>query len=246
MCPAICGCSGPMSLPYSFWLSWSTEELAPCARGGSPKLQSVLWAVGSPLQYQVPAAGLLETSESSSSSWCDGSPRCPSIDPPRCILDSHLRRRRCVEWAWFNTHPAIGFPRSYPHPRTFRCDRTRCGGGTCRNKIRRHIHRCWSRLWHNSFFFYFDFESFSPLWSSLADIHVAARGAEMADIERMKKIVPLITCEIPFSQHVCNLVFGVNGTDLNFLDPNQSCQTTNAEQLCGSVKHVALWDFDLW
>ena len=26
----------PMSLPYSFWLSWSTEELAPCAKGCSP------------------------------------------------------------------------------------------------------------------------------------------------------------------------------------------------------------------
>ena len=44
----------------------------------------------------------------------------------------------------------------------------------------------------------------------------AASGAEMADIEQMKKIVPLITCEIPFSQHVSELVFGVNVTDLNF------------------------------
>ena len=38
----------------------------------------------------------------------------------------------------------------------------------------------------------------------------------------MKKIVPLITCEIPFSQHVCDLEFGVNETDLNLrvqIDP---------------------------
>ena len=32
----------------------------------------------------------------------------------------------------------------------------------------------------------------------------------------LRKIVPLITCEIPFSQHVCELVFGVNVPDLNF------------------------------
>ena len=42
----------------------------------------------------------------------------------------------------------------------------------------------------------------------------------MADIEQMKKIVPLITCESPVSQHVCELVFGVNVTDLYFSGPN--------------------------
>ena len=31
-----------------------------------------------------------------------------------------------------------------------------------------------------------------------------------------------------------------------FLGPNQSCQTTNPERLCGSVKHVSLWDCYLW
>ena len=67
----------------------------------------------------------------------------------------------------------------------------------------------------------------------------------MADIKQMKKIVPLITCEIPFSQHVCELMFGVNVTDLNFGGPNESCQKTNREQLCGFVKHAQLWDFDL-
>ena len=40
----------------------------------------------------------------------------------------------------------------------------------------------------------------------------------MTDIEQMKKIVPLITCESPFGQNVCELVFGVNVTDLNFSD----------------------------
>ena len=45
-----------------------------------------------------------------------------------------------------------------------------------------------------------------------AGILSAASRAEVADVERMKKIVPLTTCEIPFCQHVCELVFGVNVT----------------------------------
>ena len=42
-----------------------------------------------------------------------------------------------------------------------------------------------------------------------------ADRAEMADVEQMKKVIQLITCEISFGQDVCNLVFGVNVPDLN-------------------------------
>ena len=38
----------------------------------------------------------------------------------------------------------------------------------------------------------------------------------MADVEQMKKIVPLITCEITFGQGVCQLMFGVGVSNLNF------------------------------
>ena len=38
----------------------------------------------------------------------------------------------------------------------------------------------------------------------------------MANIEQMKKIIPLITRQISFGQDVCELVFGVNVTDLDF------------------------------
>ena len=38
----------------------------------------------------------------------------------------------------------------------------------------------------------------------------------MADNEQNKKIIPLLTREIPFGQHVFELVFGVNLTDLDF------------------------------
>ena len=33
----------------------------------------------------------------------------------------------------------------------------------------------------------------------------------MADVEPMKKIVPFVTCEITFGQHVCELTFGIDG-----------------------------------
>ena len=64
----------------SFWLLLSTGELTPCARGCPQAL--LFWATGSPLQYQVSASGLSESSESSSS-WCDGFPRCFCMNPPR-------------------------------------------------------------------------------------------------------------------------------------------------------------------
>ena len=57
----------------------------------------------------------------------------------------------------------------------------------------------------------------NPLRHCGAACHLdAASGAEMADIEQTQKMVPLITCEISLCQHVCELVFGVNVTDLDF------------------------------
>ena len=100
-----------------------------------------------------------------------------------CILESRLRRRRCVEWAWFHTHPAVGFPPSYRHPWTFRCNRTRCGGVTCRNNIRRHIHHCWSRLGRNSFSFLLILNPLRHCRAAYqAEILSTTSGAEMADI----------------------------------------------------------------
>ena len=46
-----------------------------------------------------------------------------------------------------------------------------------------------------------------------AEILGAASGAEMADDRQTQKMIPFITCEVPFSQHVCELVFGVHVTD---------------------------------
>ena len=38
----------------------------------------------------------------------------------------------------------------------------------------------------------------------------------MVDVTQMKKIVPVIACEITLGQYVCKLVFGVNVLDSNF------------------------------
>ena len=62
----------------------------------------------------------------------------------------------------------------------------------------------------------------------------------------MKKIVPLITCEIPFSQNVCELVFGVKVTDLDLgvqiIPVKQPIQSNSVGS--GSMSH---WrDSDLW
>ena len=49
-----------------------------------------------------------------------------------------------------------------------------------------------------------------------AEILGAASGAEMADVEQTKKIIPFVTCKVFFGQYVCHLVFGVNVFDLDF------------------------------
>ena len=82
--------------------------------------------------------------------------------------------------------------------------------------MKENIHHCWSRLGHHSFFFWILHPFHYCGKADQAEILGAASGDEMADIEQMKKIVPLITFEIPFTQNVCELVFGVNVTDLNF------------------------------
>ena len=38
----------------------------------------------------------------------------------------------------------------------------------------------------------------------------------MANIEQAQQMIPLITCEISFGQHVSELVFGVDVFDLDF------------------------------
>ena len=55
-------------------------------------------------------------------------------------------------------------------------------------------------------------------------------------------MIPLITCEILFSQDVCKLVLGVDVLDLNLRIKIDSIEQTNQEQLCEFCKRVSWLD----
>ena len=78
------------------------------------------------------------------------------------------------------------------------------------------------RLCHNPLFSFLFLNPFRHLFRAAgqAEILRAANQFEMADVEQMKKIVPLITCEVPSCQYICELVFGLDVLDLNLLDPD--------------------------
>ena len=134
------------------------------------------------------------------------------MHPWLALETSTLRRMSLVQHS-----SAVGFPRSYRHLRTFRGNRTRCGGGTCRNKIRRHIYLLVATLTQLFLFFFLFWILFATV-EHLLKLKFWEQQSKLKWlmlIKQMKKIVPLITCEISWSQHVCELVFGVNVTDLN-------------------------------
>ena len=62
----------------------------------------------------------------------------------------------------------------------------------------------------------------------------------MTDIQQLKKIVPLITREIPFGQDVYEWVFGVNVTDLDFGVQIDSVKQPIQSNSVGLMKHVTL------
>ena len=59
------------------------------------------------------------------------------------------------------------------------------------------------------------------------------------DVKQAEKMIPLITGEVAFRLHVCELVFGVDIFDLDF------CQIANQAQLCGFGTRVSSSDFCL-
>ena len=60
------------------------------------------------------------------------------------------------------------------------------------------IHHCWSRLGHNPLFFFLFLNSFRHRnAANQAEFFGAAKRAEMAEIEQMKKIIPLIRVKLP-------------------------------------------------
>ena len=72
-------------------------------------------------------------------------------------------------------------------------------------------------LGYNPFSFFLFLNSFCHRSAAdQAGILSAASRAEMANIDQMKKIIPLITREISLGQNVCELMFGINVSNLNF------------------------------
>ena len=65
-------------------------------------------------------------------------------------------------------------------------------------------------------------------WKKMA----ARRYRIMHGVTQSEMMVPLITGELAFGEHVRKLVLGVNIVDLDFGGPSWFCQTTNRAQLC--------------
>ena len=117
---------------------------------------------------------------------------------PRTLLENQTFLATCAEY-----------------PRTVWCIWTPHNRRTCsslRNQVQRRF-----RLCHDPVFFGSLMHPFRHLFSAVgqAGILSAASRADKADVEQMKKIVRLNTCEIAFWQYVCELVFGVNILNLN-------------------------------
>ena len=152
--------------------------------------------------------------------------------------------------------PCNGFPRAgndgfSPHhqtqpmtvssetPGACRCSRTwRCWRPCHASRYQIH-HRFW--FGGNSFF---TTHLLHPFGHRLR----AAWRAEHADVQQREKekIIPFITCEIPFGQKVCELVFGVDIFDFDLGVQSRATRTTSQEQLCGFSIHVSLLDFSFW
>ena len=74
----------------------------------------------------------------------------------------------------------------------------------------------WALILIQSCLLLFVLASSPSFWgANQAETLSAAKKAVMADIEQMKKIVPLITCEMTFGLYVCELMFGVDVFDLD-------------------------------
>ena len=155
----------------------------------------------------------------------------------------HLRTRRCVILIWifssrlpctsFQTQALTGcseYRRAVRRPRTLHRWRA-CY--SLRNQVH---HRSW--LCHN---YFFSCSFLCPFRYCLG----AAGRAEIADVEQTEEMVPLITCEIAFCQHVCELVLGVNVLGLDFLvrlilSNNQSSATLRVRDTCLIVGFLPL------
>ena len=75
----------------------------------------------------------------------------------------------------------------------------------------------------------------------------AGKHREIHDVKQTEKVIPLITGEITFGQHVCELVFGVKIFDLDVwvqidsFKNNRSVLPTHSAPRCHSTSMVRAW-----
>ena len=103
-----------------------------------------------------------------------------------------------------------------------------------RNQIQRRL-----RLCHNSFFSFFFLHHFRHRFR-------AADRAEIANVEQMEKVIPLITREIVLCQYVCDLFFGVNVFDLDLWIEIHSVKYSIKRNSVGSWHLSNLWTSVFW
>ena len=59
---------------------------------------------------------------------------------------------------------------------------------------------------------------FAIVLGQLVKLEFLAQHVELKwlTLDKMRKIIPFVTCEITFGQNVCELMFGINVSKLNF------------------------------
>ena len=110
------------SILLTFLVNWRT---GPCARGSLQALW--LWATGFPVLVSLckTRSQLLDCRSLLNLFLLHATGFSTAFQKPAkvCILQSHLRSRRGIERAEIS-HPAVGFPRIFRHPRTLGFNRT--------------------------------------------------------------------------------------------------------------------------
>ena len=128
-----------------------------------------------------------------------------------CILQPHLRTRRYVGFR-ISSHPVSGFTVAMSVPGVqMQSEFSRL------KNLPEHARRGSTSVLASPQFSLLFLHPFRHRFGAAyqAGILSAASRGEMADVEQMKKMVPFVRCESFFGQCVCELMFGVDLSNLN-------------------------------
>ena len=174
---------------------------------------------------------------------CDRFPCCCVQQPAKvCILQSRLRTR--ASDFWISSHPAFRFPCSYKYPKSFGCNRTFCGWGTCR------------KMWRQVIAADFDFATLvsSPFCSCILFAIVSGRLVKLEFLAQQEELKTLMLdnwrrlfhssrVKLPLVKMSARWCVVSNVSSLNF--SIKIIPVTHPKQLCGFLTHVSWLDFGL-